>query len=434
MSGSTLEVLLSGEPIGDIRRSASGLLELRYDHEYAADSTAVALSVSMPLSRRSHPDSAISPWLWGLLPDGEDVRRRWADEFGVPANDPFRLLGTPIGHDCTGAVQFCAPEEVNWLSERGGGVEPLTEQGMASRLRRLREDGRAWLDPGVRLQFSLAGGQPKTALHHAGGEWGIPWGTIPTTHILKPAIHGLPWTEVNEHLCLTAARLIGLPAARTSLATFEDQVAVVVRRFDRLEQDGVLWRMHQEDFCQVLGVHPNLKYETDGGPGAADVAGALWHHVSEGHAVADLDRFADALAFNWLIGAPDAHAKNYSLLLDHRGGRLAPLYDVISAVPYASGGESPIRLAMRVGAHDRLSDISGRDWALAATQLRIDPSALAERILYIARRLSAAFEEAAADQTVQAVAGTFANRMIEQLADRARECDARISLHGPSLE
>ena len=431
MSGPALAVLLDGEPIGEVRRSASRLLELRYDREYAADPTAVALSVSMPLTRRSHPDGAISPWLWGLLPDGEDVRRRWANEFGVPANDPFQLLGTPVGHDCAGAVQFCAPDEVNWLSERGGGVDPLTEAGVASRLRTLQEDENAWLDPRAHLQFSLAGGQRKTALHYDEGEWGIPWGTVPTTHILKPAIRGLPWTDVNEHLCLTAARLLGLPAARTSLVRFEDQVAVAVERFDRLRSDGMLWRVHQEDLCQALGVHPSLKYETDGGPGAADIAAALRRHVTEGRAEADVGKFVDALAFNWLIGAPDAHAKNYTLLLDSGGGRLAPLYDVISAAPYAAEERPPLRLAMRIGASVLDDDIDGSDWRLAAVQMRLDRSAPAERLLDLAERLPAAFEQAAGDGAVQAIAAAFADRMVEQMADRARRCAAQVARNDP---
>ena len=433
MNRSVLAVLLHGEPIGEVHRAASGLLEFRYDHNYGRGSEAVPLSVSMPLSRPAHPHGAISSWLWGLLPDSDDVRRRWAGEFGVPANDPFQLLGTPIGHDCAGAVQFCRPDEVNWLSERGGGVNPLSERGVASRLRALQEDESAWLDPRIRLQFSLAGGQRKTALHHVGGEWGIPWGAVPTTHILKPAIRGLPWTDVNEHLCLTAARILGLPAARTSLVRFEEQVAVAIQRFDRLDRHGVLWRIHQEDFCQALGVDPRLKYESDGGPGAADIADALRRHVPEGRAETDLARLGDALAFNWLIGAPDGHAKNYSLLLDHRGGRLAPLYDVISAAPYGSGDRPPIRLAMRIGSHDRLDEIDGRDWGVSAAQLRLSPSALAERILDMARRLPDAFEQAAVDPSVQAVAGTFAQRMIEIVADRARECSALISLDDPPL-
>jgi hypothetical protein len=42
--------------------------------------------------------------------------------------------------------------------------------------------------------------------------------------------------------------------------------------------------------------------------------------------------FADALIWNWLIAGTDAHAKNYSVLLAGNDIRLAPLYDMSSAL------------------------------------------------------------------------------------------------------
>ena len=53
-------------------------------------------------------------------------------------------------------------------------------------------------------------------------------------------------------------------------------------------------------------------------------------------------RFADALAWNWIIGGTDAHAKNYSLLLSGSDVRLAPLYDIASALPYVTAAIGPL--------------------------------------------------------------------------------------------
>jgi len=60
-------------------------------------------------------------------------------------------------------------------------------------------------------QFSLAGAQAKTALYfdERTSRWGDPSGAISTTHILKPAIGGLDDHDLNEQLCLSAARLLG---------------------------------------------------------------------------------------------------------------------------------------------------------------------------------------------------------------------------------
>ena len=80
------------------------------------------------------------------------------------------------------------------------------------------EDSTAWLGRSFTGQFSLAGAQAKTALLFKDGRWGVPSGSTPTTHILKPAVAGLDDHDLNEHLCLDAARLAGLVAVRTNVA------------------------------------------------------------------------------------------------------------------------------------------------------------------------------------------------------------------------
>ncbi|MGB7235091.1 MAG: HipA domain-containing protein [Rhodococcus sp. (in: high G+C Gram-positive bacteria)] len=49
----------------------------------------------------------------------------------------------------------------------------------------------------------------------------------------QPAVAGFEAQNINEHLCLAAARALGLPAANSRLETFEDEIAIVVERFDR---------------------------------------------------------------------------------------------------------------------------------------------------------------------------------------------------------
>ena len=222
MASDELTVLLEGKPIGHVERLASGALRLRYDEGYRDDPTATLLSVSMPPAQESHGDARLTPWLWGLLPDNADVLARWGRDFGVSVASPFRLLGTQVGHDCAGAVQFCPPDAADDLAGRPGDITWLTEAEVASRLRTLRADSTSWLGPGSTGQFSLGGAQAKTALHHADGKgeadgrWGAPAGSVPTTHILKPAVAGFEAQHVNEHLCLAAARAVSRWAFRTS--------------------------------------------------------------------------------------------------------------------------------------------------------------------------------------------------------------------------
>src|ERR1019366_160687 len=147
---------------------------------------------------------------WGLLPDNDAVLARWARQFHVSSSSPFSLLGTQIGEDCAGAVRFAPPEEIDRVLARPSGVTWLTEDDVGQRLRDLREDSTSWLGRSFTGQFSLAGAQAKTALLFKDGRWGVPSGSTPTTHILKPAVAGYDGHDLNEHLCLDAARRAGL--------------------------------------------------------------------------------------------------------------------------------------------------------------------------------------------------------------------------------
>jgi len=168
-------------------------------------------------------------------------------------------------------------------------------------------------------QFSLAGAQAKTALYfdERTSRWGDPSGAISTTHILKPAIGGLDDHDLNEHLCLSAARLLGLPAAMTEVLSLGAERVIAVTRYDRRRnRQGIAVRIHQGDMCQAAGVPPMIKYRNEGGPSPEVVIDLLRRHVVPTAAAADqVNRFADALGFNRVIAGTEAHAKNYSVLL-----------------------------------------------------------------------------------------------------------------------
>ena len=364
----TLLVVLDDRVAGTLIRRAGGRLRFDYDDDYRAPAT--PLSLSMPVQVRSHADGVVTPWLWGLLPDNDAVLRRWSREFHVSASSPFSLLSTPVGEDCAGAVRFAAPDDLDRVRRRPGDVSWLTEEDVAGRLRDLREDTTSWLGRPFTGQFSLAGAQAKTALLFEDGRWGVPSGSTPTTHILKPAVTGLDDHDLNEHLCLDAARRAGLVAARTSIARFGDETAVVVMRYDRrARDDGAIARIHQEDLCQALGVPPSRKYQNEGGPSPAAIARLLRNAMAPAAAEDSVARFADALIWNWVIGGTDAHAKNYSLLLAGDQVRLAPLYDVASALPYGMH-ERGLRFAMTIGGDYRVSPYRNT-WPEAAAELGV---------------------------------------------------------------
>ena len=420
MPADVLAVLLAGHPVGRIERDARGALRFRYDD---IDTVQTPLSVSMPPAVPGYGDARITPWLWGLLPDNADVLAHWGRRFGVSVASPYPLLATPVGRDCPGAVQFCPPGELRELLGRGGDVTFLSGAQVAQRLRALRADATSWLGPDFSGRFSLAGAQAKTALYLSGGSWGVPAGTAATSHILKPPPAGFDRLDLNEHLCLRAAAIAGLHAARSRIMTFEDETAIVVERFDRVRAGDGLTRVHTEDLCQALGVPPARKYQSDGGPSPGRIAELLRASVAGPEAETDVWRFADALAFNWLIGGTDAHAKNYSLLLSGTRVRLAPLYDVASMLPYDASKTHKLALAMKVGGNYRLPRTDRRSaWERTADELHLDRERLIRRVLDLAGRLPAAFEQASADDEVAAANSDLPQRLLDLVAARAARC------------
>lgn len=366
-----LAVLFNGAPMGTLTQDG-GRNSFTYSDEWVLRTDATPLSLSMPLGPGVYKAKIVNTYLWGLLPDNEDVLTRWGKEYQVSARNPFGLLRA-VGRDVAGAVSFVEPDHIHDMWDVSGAT-PMSEDEVGQRLLEMRLNPTAWTLRGDRGQFSLAGAQSKIALRREpDGSWSHPFGSEPTTHIIKPAMPGLESQEINEHLSLSAARRLGLSAAVSEVHDFGGQRAVVLERYDRIvDTDGSIFRVHQEDFCQSLGVLPEFKYEEDGGPGALAIIQQLRRH--SGSSEGDIESFVRALAYNVAIGGTDAHAKNYSILLSGRQVALAPLYDISSFLPYAEYGpdKRPVEIPMRVGGERRIRSIQRRHGEKLARGAELD--------------------------------------------------------------
>ncbi len=419
-----LHVLIDGTPAGLIDRNGARL-QLTYREDYRSDVNATPLSTSLPLGSRTHTGANLAAFLDGLLPDNDAVRARWAKQFQT-STAPFDLLAY-VGEDCAGAAQFVRPERVDQLDP--GGIEWLSASDVANWIASLRIDQSAWLPDTDRGQFSLAGAQSKFALIRQGGRWGRPYGAVPTTHILKPAADGFVHHEINEHLSLATARHLGLRAAQSEILTIGTERVVVVERYDRI-QNGEQWRrVHQEDLCQAMGIPPTRKYENQNGPGAKQIAEALRATTGSENAVRS---FADALAFNWIIGGTDAHAKNYSILLAGSQVRFAPLYDVASALPYTPstptrpkpGELDPARLkmAMRVNGEYLIREIRTRDWHALGESLGIGGDYYVARLIELAEHTPRAVEQALGEPGIESLLSDMPTRFGTKVSSHAYRC------------
>lgn len=407
----TLVVLMAGHLMGRVELNSKQRLRLIYDDVWRDARGAYPLSLSMPLAASVHEHAVVESFLWGLLPDNEFVLSRWAQRFQVSPRNVFALL-SHVGEDCAGAAQFIRPERLDdVMTAKGGAVDWLDEKNIGERLRDLRSDHSAWRLPSDTGQFSLPGAQPKTALLLEGGRWGVPSGRIPTTHILKPPTGPFDGHAENELFCLMLAQELGLPAANATVQRFEGEVAIVIERYDRIRTEQGLVRVHQEDMCQALGILPTRKYENEGGPGVRKIV-ELLRDVSVAREE-DVRTFLGAIAFNWLVTGTDAHAKNYALLISGGATRLAPLYDLASALPYARLDVNKLKLAMKLGGEYQLRMIGIRNWNKLASEIHQNETAVLDPVRNIAGRM----EDAARTVQRNLTASGLTHPLVERMAD-----------------
>lgn len=371
----SLDVWMNGESVGTWSVSPRGGHAFAYATEWLANPHCRPISLSLPLSQKTAPISGpvVEAWFDNLLPDSRAIRARIARRHGVSANQAFQLLEA-IGRDCVGAVQLL-PAGSPAPDVKRIAATPLSEKGIVALLDQALSDAPLAASEDDGLRISLAGAQEKTALLLHDGRWCLPHGATPTTHIFKlpmgrvGAVQADFTTSVeNEWLCSRVLAAFGLPVAVCGMATFGPHRVLVVERFDRKRFAHWWARLPQEDFCQALGVPPEHKYESHGGPGIDAILDRL-----RGSQSADADRraFLKAQLVFWLLAAPDGHAKNFSLFIEPRGRfRLTPLYDVMSAWPVIGKGPNffdrkRLRLAMAVDGRNRhylIDGIRRRHW------------------------------------------------------------------------
>jgi serine/threonine-protein kinase HipA len=305
------------------------------------------LSLSMPVGDRRYTQGLVSPFLDGLLPEGES-RKAIAREKAVRVDDTYGLI-RELGRDCAGAVVIQPADDPPPPRASTLTAEALGPEEIGALVENLRS---APLGAGGRVRISLAGVQEKLLLTRMpDGKWGRPVDGTPSTHILKPEIAAYPQTVENEAFCMRIAKNLGLDVAAVETTEIGKRKLIVVERYDRaVSVDGSVERIHQEDFCQATGIAPERKYEEDGGPSLQQIAGIL-----QSVAAADsLERFLQAVTLNVLVGNGDAHAKNFSLLHDASGVlTLTPLYDLMCTQHYGDD-----RLAMYIDTVQRTSRVT----------------------------------------------------------------------------
>lgn len=356
-------IIRSGDrKVGTLTEAADRSIGFSYEDTWRdawVKGDAHPVSLSLPLSSTQHVMDATA-YVAGLLPESVMHRQMLNVEMGLSENASDFEMISRMGRDSAGAFTII-PETEDPDTNQSPSVSWLDENGVAEHLRSLPHRP-LLMDEEHGIMLSLAGVNNKAAVVVSRGKIGLPRHGKPSTHIIKTDIAGLPGTTATENFCLRLARAAGLRAPLSRLLRAEDQTFILIDRYDRQRMDdGTVKRIHQEDFCQAMGVMPARKYQRHGGPGWAEGFRMMEHMAEPTGARLRLLGFA---AFQFLIGNPDAHAKNYSVVYGNAGRvDLAPIYDLNNAAPFRKHFRraAPI-MAMRIGSKDRSDEVAENDW------------------------------------------------------------------------
>lgn len=413
-----LQVWWDGELVGRLTQDRGGDLGFAYDADWVRRPGAAALSASLPKREQPYRRRACRPFFAGLLPD-EGQREAVARVLGVSPGNDFALLER-LGGDVAGALQLLPPGESPESPTAHPQPEPLDDDALVRVLATLPT--RPLLAGETNLRLSLAGAQSKLPVVLADGVVALPAKGQPTTHILKPPPERFPGAAENEAFAMRLAASTGLDAAGVEARSVSGRTFLLIERYDRSRTpEGDVRRVHQEDFCQALGVYPERKYASEGGPGFRDCF-ALLRRVSARPAVEVL-KLLDAAIFHFVLGNADAHGKNYALLYDAAGPRLAPLYDLLSTVAWP---ELSPRLAMRIGRRATLAETNSRAWSAFAAGGGLGMPLVRRRVAELAERVRAEALGTAKALMSPGLDGAVLERLAGAVVSRAEACASTV--------
>ena len=367
----TLNVFLLDRLAGTLM-SENGQMSFQYAQEYLQDDSSIPISFSMPLRLEPFDHAITTAFFENLLPP-DVIRKRLGKILHLSRHNIFGFLNA-IGGDCAGAVALY-PTDAS-LNSKDAETPQLRELSSEETVQILTDLPKRPLNLGRENGFRISGtgAQDKLIACVQNGKIFLPLYGTPSTHIIKTPISEYPGSVFNELFCMRLAQRVGLPTPPTEILTFADVPYYCVERYDRRSENGRMVRLHQEDFCQLLSVDPEKKYEFEGGP-SIPACFKLIRKMRLG-AQGQLD-FIRRIIFNVLIGNGDAHAKNTSVLYQGKICSLAPVYDLLCTEIYpALSRES----AMAIGEDNKFDKITRASFARMAEDCDINPHVIFDQI------------------------------------------------------
>ncbi len=425
----SVEILGQTVPVGTLWGEHVHDVAFQYLPSYLALPQAAPISICLPLQPEAFSPGQTRSFFEGLLPEGF-TRRSVAAAMRADEGDYLAIL-YGLGKECMGAVRISdgeAPSDAgalrrgspeDWAPAAGGVERASYERLSAEQVRALAAEGATKSAELVtKAHLSLAGASGKVGLYYDAptDTWYLPKGDAPSTHIVKQSHVRLSRIVLNEQMCLRTAARCGIEVPKSFIINLgrgrDAEVLLATERYDRVfsenaaEIDGlpVPLRLHQEDFCQALGIPASGKYEGPDGRYMHSLFELLRRHAAD--PVEDQLRLWDLLVFDLLVGNTDGHIKNVSLLYapDLRSVRLAPAYDIVSTTVYDS---STRQLAFRFGDAVSVDDLVPESFALAAKDIGLGVKMTSDRTQRMMDRFEAALHESAGELDACGFPGAF---------------------------
>ena len=362
----SLDVFLNTVKVGTIVRTPGDFNAFSFEDGYRATGGSPILSLSFRsatggLRKDPRPiNGALPAFFANLLP--EDKLREAMEKHHAgavrPGND-FDLL-VALGADLPGAVRVLPSDGTTVTLPSNAEAQP-------------------------KARFSLAGVQMKLSVMKNTGKGGgltLPLDDSQGQYIAKFPSTSFPGVSENEFANLALAAAIGMDVPERELVeksdfdgipeefdTLSEGKVLLIRRFDR-QPEGA--RIHIEDFAQVFGVYPSRKYE---GAAYHDIAAALNAAISPAAAL----EFVRRLVLAAITGNGDMHLKNWSLIYRGNGSTptLAPIYDVLSTVPYIPADS----MALSLGGERSFKALSAPRWKSFANRARLSEPAVLKAVV-----------------------------------------------------
>lgn len=368
----SLNVFFEDRLVGVFSQDDEMVHSFKYVKEWIDNETCFPISISMPLTNEAFGNKVTLAFFENLLPEGNvwAILEKWHHSEGA-----FNTL-SKYGEDCAGALVItnkkAAPKpktkEVNLEIELSEIYESIDENRGAV-------DLIADKNPGY---LSIAGAQDKFPCIFEDGKIYLPKSGEPTTHIVKTPImiKGIKESVYNEYFCMQLASKIGFSVPHVHVLDGVHPL-FVVERYDRRLVGKVMRRVHQQDFCQALGILSSEKYESDGGPSFETDFKLMLDNVSAKKRVESTFRLIDWLCYNLLIGNNDSHSKNISFLLIDGKYELSPFYDLISTAIYPTLDS---KFSFKIGDISTFTSIGAKAIAKEEKNLGIKEGTLIERM------------------------------------------------------